>query len=137
MDVRDLPALNATLNGISTVLLLSGLAFIHAREIERHRFCMIAAFACSCLFLTSYLIYHAQVGSVPFTREGWIRPVYFTILITHIPLAAIVPPLAILTLHRAWRERFDQHKRLARWTFPIWMYVSVTGVAIYWMLYRL
>lgn len=137
MDVRDLPALNATLNGISTILLLSGLAFIRCRQIERHRFCMLAAFACSCLFLTSYLIYHAQVGSVPFTKEGWIRPVYFTILMTHIPLAALVPPLAMITLYRAWRERFDQHKRLARWTFPIWLYVSVSGVAIYWMLYRL
>ncbi len=98
---------------------------------------MLAAFACSCLFLTSYLIYHAQVGSVPFTKEGWIRPVYFTILMTHIPLAALVPPLAMITLYRAWRERFDQHKRLARWTFPIWLYVSVSGVAMYWMLYRL
>ena len=137
MDVRDLPALNATLNGISTILLVSGLAFIRSRQIKQHRFCMLSAFACSCLFLGSYLIYHAQVGSVPFTREGWIRPLYFAILITHIPLAALVPPLALVTLYRAWRERFDQHKRLARWTFPIWMYVSVTGVAIYWMLYRL
>ena len=137
MEVRDLPALNATLNGISSVLLVAGLAFIRAKQIERHRFCMLAAFACSCLFLTSYLIYHAQVGSVPFTGQGWIRPVYFTILITHIVLAALVPPLALITLFRAWRERFDRHRQIARWTFPVWMYVSVTGVVIYWMLYRL
>lgn len=137
MDVHDLPALNATLNGISSVLLLAGLAFIRAKQPERHRLCMLSAFACSCLFLASYLIYHAQVGSVPFTGQGWIRPIYFTILITHIVLAALVPPLALITLFRAWRERFEQHKKIARWTFPIWMYVSVTGVTIYWMLYRL
>ncbi len=98
---------------------------------------MIAAFVTSCLFLTSYLIYHYYAGSVPFTKQGWIRPVYFTILITHIVLAAAIVPLALLTLYRAWREQFDRHRRIARWTWPIWMYVSFTGVTIYWMLYRL
>ena len=98
---------------------------------------MTSAFVTSCLFLTSYLIYHYYVGSVPFTKQGWIRPVYFTIMITHIVLAAAIVPLALITLYRAWREQFDRHRRIARWTWPIWMYVSVTGVAIYWMLYQL
>ena len=98
---------------------------------------MTAAFITSCLFLTSYLVYHYHAGSVPFTKQGWIRPVYFTILITHIVLAAAIVPLALLTLYRAWREQFDRHRRIARWTWPIWMYVSVTGVTIYWMLYQI
>jgi uncharacterized membrane protein YozB (DUF420 family) len=98
---------------------------------------MIAAFVCSCLFLTSYLTYHYHVGSVPFTGQGWIRPVYFTILITHIILAAAIVPLALITLYRAWRGQFDRHKRIARWTWPLWMYVSVTGVVIYVMLYQM
>ena len=137
MDVRDLPALNATLNAVSTVLLSSGYIFIRRREIERHRFCMIAAFSVSCLFLSSYLVYHYHVGSVPFTKQGWIRPVYFTILITHIVLAAAIVPLALITLSRALKGRFDKHRAIARWTLPLWLYVSVTGVVIYWMLYRM
>ena len=98
---------------------------------------MLVAFGCSILFLISYLTYHYQVGSVPFKGQGWIRPVYFTILLTHTILAVTVVPLALVTLSRAWRERFDAHRRIARWTFPIWLYVSVTGVVAYWMLYWL
>ena len=98
---------------------------------------MLVAFTCSILFLISYLIYHFQVGSVGFKGQGWIRPVYFTILITHTLLATTVVPLALITLVRAWREKFDAHRRIARWTFPIWLYVSVTGVVIYLMLYGL
>ena len=98
---------------------------------------MLVAFGCSILFLISYLTYHYQVGSVPFKGQGWIRPVYFTILLTHTILAVTVVPLALVTLSRAWRERFDAHRRIARWTFPIWLYVSVTGVVVYWMLYWL
>ena len=98
---------------------------------------MLAAFACSMLFLISYLIYHYQVGSVGFKGQGWLRPVYFTILISHTILAAAVPPLALITLARALRERFDAHRRIARWTLPIWLYVSVTGVVVYLMLYGL
>jgi uncharacterized membrane protein YozB (DUF420 family) len=91
----------------------------------------------SCLFLASYLVYHYNVGSIPFMRQGWIRPVYFTILVTHIILAAAIVPLALITLYRAWREDFGRHRRIARWTWPLWMYVSITGVVIYWMLYQL
>ena len=137
MNLHELPALNATLNTIATLLLLVGLYFIKRREIERHRLTMTLAFAVSCLFLASYLVYHFQVGSVPFTKQGWIRPVYFAILISHIVLAAAVPVLAGITLFHAWRRRFDRHRRIARWTWPIWMYVSVTGVLIYVMLYEL
>jgi len=137
MSAADLPALNATLNSIAAVLLAAGYAFIRRGQVSRHRFCMTAAFITSCLFLVSYLVYHYQVGSVPFTKQGWIRPVYFTILISHIILAAAIVPLALVTLYFAVKERFDKHRRIARWTWPVWMYVSVTGVAIYWMLYRM
>lgn len=137
MEIRDLPALNALLNSIATLLLLFGFYFIQRREIERHKLCMLLAFATSALFLTSYLIYHYNVGSVPFEKQGWIRPVYFSILISHIILAAAIVPLILATLYQAWRGRFDKHRRLARWTWPLWMYVSVTGVLIYVMLYEL
>ena len=137
MEVRDLPALNALLNSISTLLLLFGYYFIKRRETERHKLCMLLAFATSALFLTSYLIYHYNVGSVPFERQGWIRPVYFSILISHIILAAAIVPLILITLYHAWKRRFDKHRRIARWTWPLWMYVSVTGVLIYVMLYEL
>ena len=137
MDVSGLPAVNAGLNSISTVLLGVGYYFIRQGQREKHRAVMLAAFASSCLFLTSYLIYHYHAGSVPFQGQGWIRPVYFTILITHIILAAAIVPLALITLTRALRERYDRHRRIARWTFPIWMYVSVTGVVIYLMLYQM
>jgi uncharacterized membrane protein YozB (DUF420 family) len=137
MEITDLPALNACLNSISTILLGAGYYFIRRRDIRRHRLMMTSAFICSCLFLTSYLIYHYHAGSVPFTKQGWIRPVYFTILITHVVLAAAIVPLALTTLYRAWREQFDRHRRIARWTWPLWMYVSVTGVVVYVMLYQL
>jgi len=132
-----LPTLNAVLNGISALLLCSGYVFIRRRQIEAHRACMIAAFAVSVLFLISYVTLHAQVGSTSFTGTGWVRPLYFFVLITHIVLAALVPFLAIVTLWRAWRERFESHARLARWTLPIWLYVSVTGIVVYLMVYVL
>jgi uncharacterized membrane protein YozB (DUF420 family) len=137
MDVSGLPAVNAGLNSISTVLLGAGYYFIRQGQREKHRVVMLAAFGSSCLFLTSYLVYHYHAGSVPFQGQGWIRPVYFTILITHIILAAAIVPLALITLFRALREKYDRHRRIARWTFPIWMYVSVTGVVIYVMLYQM
>ncbi len=137
MGITDLPALNACLNSISTLLLTAGYFFIRRRQVERHRLAMTAAFVTSCLFLVSYLTYHYNAGSVPFTKQGWVRPVYFTILITHIVLAAAIVPLALITLYNAWRKRFDKHRRIARWTWPIWMYVSVTGVVIYLMLYQM
>jgi len=134
--VHDLPAVNASLNAISFVLLLCGWLLIRARRIAQHRRVMIAAFITSSLFLASYLTYHAQVGSVRFTRYGFVRPFYFTILITHVTLAALVLPLAIVTLSRALAAKFDKHRRIARWTLPIWMYVSVTGVLVYVLLYQ-
>lgn len=136
MTVHDLPAVNATLNAISFVLLLCGWMLIRARRIAQHRRVMIAAFVTSSLFLASYLTYHAQVGSVRFTRHGFVRPVYFAILITHVTLAALVLPLALVTLSRALAAKFDRHRRIARWTLPIWMYVSVTGVLVYVLLYQ-
>ena len=135
--VHSLPAVNATLNGISTVFLVTGYLMIRRRRIGAHRACMLAAFVCSTLFLTSYLTYHYYTGSTPFPGTGLIRPLYFFILITHVTLAVLVPPLAIMTLWRAWKERFKDHARLARWTLPIWLYVSVTGVVVYLMLYQL
>jgi len=135
-SVHDLPAVNATLNALSGVLLVTGYGLMRARRIEQHRKCMIAAFAASCLFLISYVVYHAQVGSVRFTRQGLVRPVYFTILVTHVSLAATVLPLAIVTLSRGLKANFPQHRRIARWTFPIWLYVSVTGVLVYVLLYQ-
>ena len=137
MSLSDLPALNASLNATSAVLLMTGYVFIRKGHVRRHRAAMIAACIVSTLFLTSYVIYHANVGSRPFTGAGPIRAVYFTILITHVVLAAAVPPLALITLWRGLRARFDKHVAIARWTFPIWMYVSVTGVIVYLMLYRL
>ena len=136
MGIHDLPAINAGLNATSGLLLLTGYVLIRARRIEQHRRCMIAAFTTSSLFLVCYVIYHAQVGSVRFTRQGLVRPLYFGILITHVTLAAVVLPLAILTLSRGLGKRFAQHRRIARWTFPIWMYVSVTGVLVYVLLYQ-
>ncbi|MEO8259552.1 MAG: DUF420 domain-containing protein [Acidobacteriota bacterium] len=136
MSIHDLPAVNATLNAASGVLLIIGYLLIRARRIDPHRRVMIAAFATSSLFLISYLVYHAQVGSVPFTRQGFVRPLYFTILITHVTLAAAVLPLAIVTLSRGLKARYAQHRRIARWTLPIWLYVSVTGVLVYVLLYQ-
>jgi uncharacterized membrane protein YozB (DUF420 family) len=136
MTVHTLPAINATLNAISGVLLVIGYALMRARRIDLHRRVMIAAFITSSLFLVCYLIYHAQVGSVRFTREGFVRPVYFSILITHVTLAAAVLPLAIITLTRGLKGRYPRHRAIARWTFPIWLYVSVTGVLVYVLLYQ-
>ncbi|MDX1997363.1 MAG: DUF420 domain-containing protein [Thermoanaerobaculia bacterium] len=137
MDVRDLPTLNAGLNTLAAVLLVLGWRLILARKVAAHRAVMLAAFGCSILFLISYLYYHSQVGSVRFPGTGAARTLYLTILLTHTVLAALVPFLAIATLWRAFQERFDRHRRLARWTLPIWLYVSVTGVVVYWMLYRM
>jgi uncharacterized membrane protein YozB (DUF420 family) len=135
-DVHTLPAVNASLNALAALLLVTGYVLIRNRRWIAHRNVMTAALVCSVLFLTSYLIYHAQVGSVRFPGHGTARTVYLTILVTHTALAAIVPFLAGVTVYRAWRRRFPQHKRLARWTLPIWLYVSVTGVVVYLMLYR-
>jgi len=137
MTVNDLPLLNAVLNTSCTVLLLTGFYLIKRRRIAAHRAVMISAFAISLLFLTSYLIYHAQVGTVHFTGAGLIRPIYFTILTSHTVLAAALPFLVVITLSRAVLRRFDRHKMFAHWTLPIWLYVSLTGVVIYLMLYRL
>jgi uncharacterized membrane protein YozB (DUF420 family) len=136
MTVHDLPAINASLNALSGVLLATGYVLIRQKRIAQHRLCMIAAFTTSSAFLVCYIIYHAQVGSVRFTRQGIVRPIYFTILITHVTLAATVLPLAIVTLSRGLKARYAQHRTIARWTFPIWMYVSVTGVIVYAMLYQ-
>jgi uncharacterized membrane protein YozB (DUF420 family) len=137
VTVGDLPTLNATLNATSGVLLLAGWLMIRRGRIDLHRRCMLAAFVTSSLFLVSYLVYHAQAGSRPFTGRGAIRAIYFAILISHVLLAAIIVPLALITLRRALRGDYVRHRRIARWTFPVWMYVSVTGVVIYLMLYHL
>ena len=137
MAVTDLPAVNATLNAISAVFLIIGYALIRRGRIAQHRRAMIAAFTTSTLFLICYVIYHANVGARPFPGQGPIRQVYFAVLISHIVLAATVPPLAIITLVRGLRARYDTHARIARWTLPIWLYVSVTGVIVYLMLYQM
>lgn len=130
-------ALNATLNGTSAVLLTFGYAAIRARKIAVHKAFMIAAFVTSTAFLISYLAYHYRVGHVAFQGQGWIRPVYFTLLLTHTVLAAVIVPMIIITLRRAWMERFDKHRIIARWTLPLWLYVSVTGVIVYLMVYQI
>jgi uncharacterized membrane protein YozB (DUF420 family) len=137
LSVTDLPAVNAALNATSAVLLASGYGFIRRRRITAHKRCMVAACATSALFLLSYLIYHYHVGSMPFRGQGWVRPLYFTILISHTILATAIVPLALITLLRAWKADFVKHVRIARWTLPIWLYVSATGVIIYVMLYQL
>lgn len=137
LSVTDLPALNATLNGIAGAFLILGFYFIRRGQIERHRRAMLAAFTTSTLFLISYVIYHANVGSRPFTGVGPIRLVYFTILITHIVLAAAIVPMALLTLKRGLARDDARHRRIAKITWPLWMYVSITGVVIYVMLYQM
>ena len=137
LALTDLPTVNAVLNAASAVLLVSGYRHIRRRQITAHQRCMIAASVTSTLFLVSYLIYHYNVGSMPFRGQGWVRPVYFTILISHTVLAAAVVPLVLVTLFRAWKANFAKHAQIAKWTLPIWLYVSVTGVVIYWMLYQL
>jgi putative membrane protein len=135
IPLSTLPALNAALNSASALLLAAGYLFIRSGNVAAHRRCMLAALATSTLFLTSYLIYHYHVGSVPFTGLGWTRRLYFTILISHTSLAVTIVPLVLITLYRALRNRFEGHKRIARWTLPLWLYVSVTGVIVYGMLY--
>jgi uncharacterized membrane protein YozB (DUF420 family) len=137
MDLNVFPVLNAGLNGASAVLLTTGRVLIGRKRVRLHRACMITAVATSSLFLISYLYYHAHVGSVHFPGEGWVRPVYFTILISHTLLAAVVVPLILLSLTYGLRGKFERHRRFARWTFPIWLYVSVTGVVVYIMLYQI
>lgn len=132
-----LPSVNAALNATAAVLLVRGYTLIRRKQIQAHRKVMTAAFVTSCLFLVCYIVYHVQVGSVRFQHEGAIRTVYLTILGTHTVLAAIVPVLAIITLRRGLAARYDKHRRIARWTLPIWLYVSVTGVVVYAMLYHL
>lgn len=137
MSIADLPALNATLNGLSFVLLSLGVTFIKRGWREAHKRTMLAALVSSTLFLISYLVYHANIGSKPFPGAGAVRYVYFTILITHVVLAAVIVPLAVMTTLRGLRDDFERHRAIARITFPLWMYVSVTGVVIYFMLYRM
>ena len=137
LEIHQLPTLNAALNALSGVLLTTGYMMIRRRRVVVHRACMLAAFVSSVFFLTSYAIYHANTGSRPFPGHGGIRLVYFAILITHVSLAATILPMAIVTLKRGLGAQYDRHVRIARWTFPLWMYVSVTGVVIYLMLYRL
>lgn len=130
------PAINATLNGTAALLLAAGYVFIRRRNVPAHRACMLAALAVSTLFLGCYLYYHFHAGRTAFEGQGWIRPVYFTVLLSHTTLAVTVVPLALITLTQAFRGRLREHVRIARWTLPIWMYVSVTGVLIYWLLYH-
>jgi len=137
MDITVLPTLNAILNGTSALLLTCGYAMIRRRRITAHRAFMLGAFVSSVLFLASYTLYHAQTGSHPFPGRGLVRPVYFSILVSHVLLAAAILPMAILTLARALRARYLTHRQIARWTLPLWLYVSVTGVVIYVMLYRM
>ena len=137
LTISDLPALNATLNGLAAILLISGYLFIKRRNQRKHQWCMLGALTTSALFLVSYVTYHLNTGSRPFPGQGPIRLVYFAILITHVVLAAVIVPLALVTATRGLRSQFDRHVRIARWTLPLWLYVSVTGVVIYLMLYEL
>ncbi len=136
MDVTDLPKLNAALNSLSTLLLVAGWLLIRRGRREAHRACMLTACVTSVAFLTSYLIYHAQVGHTRFVEPAWFRPYYLAILFTHLVGAIALAPLVPLTLVRALRGRFERHRAAARWTWPVWLYVSVTGVVIYWLLYH-
>jgi uncharacterized membrane protein YozB (DUF420 family) len=137
MDYTIFPAIDATLNGTTAVLLAIGHHFIKRGSMVKHRALMIAAFATSSVFLACYLYYHFHVGSVHFRGRGWSRPVYFSILISHTVLAAVVVPMILITLTLGLRNRFDRHRKIARWTYPVWMYVSVTGVVVYLMLYKI
>ncbi|OFW01087.1 MAG: hypothetical protein A3I61_13930 [Acidobacteria bacterium RIFCSPLOWO2_02_FULL_68_18] len=137
MEIADLPALNAILNGTAAAFLTTGYVLIRRGRVEPHKRCMLAALLTSALFLVSYVVYHANAGSRPFPGEGPIRVVYFGILVTHVTLAAVILPLALTTAARGLAARYDRHVRIARWTLPLWIYVSVTGVLIYLMLYQL
>jgi putative membrane protein len=132
------PALNATLNGASALLLACGYAAIRSGKIQTHKRLMISAFSVSCAFLVSYVIYHLRIREViHFRGQGWIRPVYFALLLSHTVLAIVIVPLILITLRRAWQEKFDKHRVIARWTLPLWFYVSVTGVIVYFMVYQI
>ena len=137
IPLSALPTLNALLNSLSAIFLTIGYICIRRKKITIHRFFMVAAFITSILFLTSYVIYHTHAGRTTFPQLGWIRTLYLGILLTHTTLAAAVPILAIITLTRALRKQWEQHRKIARWTFPIWLYVSITGIIIYVMLYHL
>jgi uncharacterized membrane protein YozB (DUF420 family) len=131
------PALNATLNGTSAVLLAAGYVAIRSGKVSVHKNFMISAFLVSCVFLVSYVIYHVRIHEViHFQGQGWIRPVYFTLLTSHTILAIVIVPLVLITLRRAWLQRFDKHQIIARWTLPLWFYVSVTGVIVYLLVYK-
>jgi uncharacterized membrane protein YozB (DUF420 family) len=136
-DIHPLATTNAALNALATVLLVVGYVLIKRRRETAHKWVMLAAFTTSIVFLVCYLIYHARVGSVPFQGQGVVRPIYFTILLTHVLLAATVPVLASITIYRGLRDQRQSHRRIARWTYPIWLYVSVTGVIIYALLYHI
>jgi len=137
MSFSSLPHLNAFLNGTTVILLLAAYYKIRRGDRISHRNLMISGFGVSCLFLISYLVYHYAEGSKRFLHEGWVRPVYFSVLLSHTILATLVVPLILITLHRTTKENFKSHKKIARWTFPVWLYVSLTGVIIYFMLYRM
>lgn len=143
MSIHDLPAVNASLNGLSAIFLIAGFIFIRQKKIITHRNCMISAFCTSILFLICYIVYHSyrykvlHVGPTQFLEPHWFRPIYLTILISHTILAIVIVPLILITLSRALREKFDKHKKIARWTWPLWMYVSVTGVIVYLLLYQI
>ena len=137
LQISDFPTIDAILNATSAILLTLGYVFIRRKNVGAHRFCMISAVVTSTLFLVFYLTYHYYHGTTRFTGQGAARSVYFAILGSHTVLAAVIVPLVLTTLYRALRERFELHKRIARWTLPLWLYVSVTGVVVYWMLYRL
>ncbi len=136
-NISYLPALNAFLNGTSAVLLTIGYVFIRRTKVTGHKVCMVTAFGVSCLFLVSYLIHHYRVGSISFSGQGWVRSVYFALLISHIILAALIVPLALTALYRALNGQFEKHVKITRWALPIWLYVSVSGVTVYVMLYHL
>ncbi len=136
LSLSRLPVLNATLNATSALLLVVGYLFIRQKRVTAHKICMGTAFMTSTLFLISYLTYHYQIGSRPFQGHGWVRPLYFGILISHTVLAIFIVPLVLLTLYPALRDRFEKHARIARWTLPLWLYVSITGVVVYLMLYQ-
>lgn len=136
-EVTTLPPVNAALNGVAAVLLATGYVFVRRGNVARHRACMVSALVVSALFLVSYVVYHFQAGSRPFTGTGPVRFVYFFVLITHVVLAALNVPLVLITVSRAVRGEFERHRAIARWTYPVWLYVSISGVAVYLMLYRL
>ncbi|HEX3857698.1 MAG TPA: DUF420 domain-containing protein [Verrucomicrobiae bacterium] len=143
MSIYDLPAVNASLNGLSACFLTAGFIFIRQKKIVAHRNCMISAFCTSVIFLICYVIYHGyryyvlRIGPTKFLNPEWFRPIYLTILLTHTILAITIVPMVLITLSRALRARFDAHKKIARWTWPLWMYVSVTGVVVYLLLYQI